>query len=55
MKASNTEIEIYISDLLPKAQKEFMEAMGLSSESEEDGNYDIFPIATVPIPEEQEG
>jgi hypothetical protein len=37
--------EIYLTDLTEKAQKEFLEFMGLPSA--EEGNYDVFPIAQV--------
>ncbi len=50
MKVNDTEIEIYLSDLNYEAQKLFLDAMNMKSE--EDGNYEVFPIAVVPIPEE---
>lgn len=41
-------IEIYLEDLNEESQDIFLEAMGF--DSAEEGNYDVFPIATVPIP-----
>ena len=41
--------EIYFSDLTEQAQKEFLEVAGL--QSAEDGNYDVFPIATLELGE----
>ena len=41
--------EIYFSDLTPEAQERFLAACGLSSASA--GNYDVFPITAIPIPE----
>ncbi len=52
MKVDDTGIEIYLSDLNPEAQKQFMDAMNI--EYEEDGNYEVFPIAVVPIPVNEE-
>lgn len=45
-------IEVYFSDLNEEAQKIFLGAMGLSCQ--EDGNYDVIPIVTIAIPEEEE-
>jgi len=45
-------VEIYYDDLTDEAQKIFLEATGIKSP--EEGNYDILPIAEIPIPEEQE-
>lgn len=45
-------IEIYFDDLTEDAQKSFLEAMGMKSP--EEGNYEVFPIAEIPIPEESE-
>jgi hypothetical protein len=50
MKVTEEGIEISFFDLNEEAQKEFLRAVGL--ESSDDGNYDIFPIAVVPVPEE---
>lgn len=50
MKVTEEGIEISFLDLSEEAQKEFLRAVGL--ESADDGNYDIFPIAVVPVPEE---
>lgn len=52
MKIGESEIEIYFDDLSEEAQKEFLKAMKMESES--DGNYEAFPIAVVPIPEFEE-
>ena len=43
-------VEIYFDDLSEEAKKIFLEAMGMNGP--EEGNYDDFPIAEVPIPEE---
>ena len=43
-------LEIYFSDLTPEAQERFLAACGLSSASA--GNYDVFPLTAIPIPEE---
>ncbi len=51
MQINDTEIEVYLSDLNAEAQKQFLEAMNM--ESEADGNYEVFPIAVIPIPEEE--
>jgi len=50
MYVSSTEIEIAFDDLTEEAQREFLEAVGLSCP--EDGNYDVQPIAVIPIPED---
>ncbi len=49
MKIGETEIEIFLSDLQEDAQKKFLKAMGI--ETSDEGNYDIVPIAIVPMPE----
>ena len=41
-------IEIYWQDLTPAKQSEILQAFG------ENGNYDVFPIATLNVPEEDE-
>ena len=41
-------IEIYWQDLTPAKQQEILQAFG------ENGNYDVFPIATLDVPEEDE-
>lgn len=43
------EFEIYFTDLTKEAQERFLRAEGLKDSRE--GNYDIFPIATVCIEE----
>ena len=53
MKETGSEIEIYFDDLNEEAQKKFLKAMGI--ETSEDGNYDIVPIAIVPVPEIDDG
>lgn len=50
MKVTEEAIEISFFDLSDEAQKEFLKAVRLYSAS--DGNYDIFPIAVVPVPED---
>lgn len=49
MKETGNEIEIYFDDLNEEAQKKFLKAMGI--ETSDEGNYDIIPIAIVPMPE----
>lgn len=49
MKESENEIKIYFDDLNEEAQKTFLKAMRIETSGE--GNYDIVPIAIVPIPE----
>lgn len=49
MKDTGSEIEIYFDDLNEDTKKKFLKAMGI--ETSEEGNYDVFPIAFVPIPE----
>lgn len=53
MKKTADGIEIYFDDLCEDAQKKFLEAMGI--ETKDEGNYDTFPIAIVPIPESENG
>ena len=43
------QIEIYWQDLMPEKQKEIWEALG-----GENGNYDVFPIATLEFEEEED-
>ncbi len=52
MKVTKDGVEIYIHDLNVMARIHFREAMGL--EPGDDGNYDVFPIAIVPLPECQQ-
>lgn len=42
------QIEIYWSDLTPNKQKEIIETIG------DNNNWDVFPIATVDVEEDQE-
>jgi len=42
------EIEIYLEDFKEDVQKAILKALNLKKA--EDGNYDVFPIATIPIP-----
>jgi hypothetical protein len=49
MKVTETEIEIFFDDFNEEAQKKFLKAMGI--ETSDEGNYDIIPIAIVPVPE----
>lgn len=49
MRITETEIEIFLDDLQEDVQKEFLKAMGIKTSGE--GNYEIFPIVVVPIPE----
>lgn len=53
MKETGSEIEIYFDDLNEDAQKKFLKAMGI--ETSDEGNYDVFPIAIVPMPEIDDG
>ena len=46
--------EIYFSDLNEKAQKSFMEFLGINDPKEANMDMDIIPIATVDIEEEEE-
>ena len=46
------EFEIYFEDLTEEAQKRFLVFMGFKDES--DGNYDVFPIASIPKPEDDD-
>ena len=39
-------LDIYFSDLTPKAQKHFLAFYSLSNAAE--GNYDVFPIISIP-------
>ena len=43
--------EIYFSDLTEEAQKKFLEVEGI--ENPEEANYDVFPIASIEIEEEE--
>ena len=43
-----SEISIYWDDLTKEKQEEILEALG------DNGNYDIIPIATIYIPEEED-
>jgi len=42
------EIEIYFDDLTPEKQQEIIDTLG------DNGNYDIFPIATIQIEDEED-
>lgn len=53
MKETGSEIEIYFHDLNEEAQKKFLKAMGI--ETSDEGNYDVIPIAIVPMPEIDDG
>jgi len=53
MKETGSEIEIYFDDLDEEAQKKFLKAMGI--ETSDEGNYDVVPIAIVPVPEIDDG
>lgn len=53
MKETGSEIEIHFYDLNEDAQKKFLKGMGI--ETSEEGNYDVFPIAIVPVPEIDDG
>lgn len=44
--------EIYFDDLSKEAQISFLNAFGLQSAA--DGNYDVFPIATLATPEDSQ-
>lgn len=39
-------LDVYFSDLTPEAQKHFLAFYGLTSAA--DGNYDVFPIISIP-------
>ena len=53
MKNTGSEIEIFLDDLQEDVQKEFLKSMGM--ETSDEGNYDIVPIAVIPIPEIDDG
>lgn len=53
MKETGSEIEIFFVDLNEEAQKKFLKAMGI--ETSDEGNYDVMPIAFVPVPEIDDG
>ena len=53
MKNTGSDIEMYFDDLNEDSKKEFLKAMGMETSSE--GNYDIVPIAVIPIPEIDDG
>jgi hypothetical protein len=46
---NHDELEIFLDDLKPQAQKEVLEFLGFKNEK--DGNLDVFPIARIPKPE----
>ena len=52
MKNTGNEIEIYFDDLNEDTKEEFLKAMRMENSNE--GNYDVVPIAVVPIPEIEE-
>jgi len=39
----NNDITIYFDDLSPEKQQEILDALG------DNGNYDVFPIATISV------
>ena len=41
-------IEIYFGDLRPEKQQEILDALG------NNGNYDVFPIATISVENEED-
>jgi hypothetical protein len=43
------DFEIFFSDLTVEAQKRFLDFVNLKEA--EDGNYDVMPIAVIPIPQ----
>lgn len=45
------QIEIYWNDLTEEAKRNILEALG---EDEESHNWDVFPIATIDIDDEEE-
>lgn len=53
MKETESEIEIYFDDLNEETQKKFLKAMGI--ETSDEGNYDVIPIAIVPMSEIDDG
>ena len=53
MKNTGSEMEIYFDDLNEDVQKEFLKVMGM--ETSDEGNYDVVPIAVIPIPEIDDG
>lgn len=44
--------ELYFDDLKPDAQAQFLAACRLTSAAE--GNYDVFPIVSLPVDENDE-
>lgn len=44
--------EIYYKDLTPEAKRRFLEFAGVANA--EEGNYDVFPIATVDLEDTNE-
>lgn len=49
---TNAVIVIYFSDLTEVAKRTFLEAMNLTCA--EEGNYDIYPIAEIGLPQDEE-
>jgi len=47
-----SEMELYLSDLKPEAQRRVLKFLGLKSP--EEGNLDVFPIAIIPKPEAED-
>jgi hypothetical protein len=45
-----SEMELYLRDLKPEAQRRVLSFLGLKSP--EEGNLDVFPIATIPKPDD---
>lgn len=50
MKVTDEGIEVYFSDLDYMSQEFFLKVLNLKSEKE--GNFDVIPIALVPLPDE---
>jgi len=48
-----SEMELYLRDLKPEVQRRVLRFLGLKSLKE--GNLDIFPIATIPKPDDDAG
>lgn len=47
------EFEIFLHDLKPEIQKQFLETAGI--ESAEEGNYDVVPVAVIFVEKIEEG
>ena len=46
------QFDIYLRDLKPEVQQQYLDALGL--DSPEEGNFDFFPIASIPLGEPEE-